>query len=76
MNYTIMTLNNYKNTQKLHLDKDNDKYIVGLWSNTLNKGENKVFDKLNEAIAKFEDGVEIFAREEYSFVERCDYLFG
>jgi len=70
MNYTIASLNDVNFGQVLTLDKNGNKYTVGLYNEETRECTRKSFDSIGEAYALFEKLSRCICFGEYSYIDR------
>lgn len=74
MNYTITTMTNFDGMQILNLDKDGNKYTVGLYNKEKSKYTHKTFDTIETAEKAFLKIAGCFIRGDYSADDRANML--
>lgn len=74
MNYTITHMENYDGTQRLNLDQDGNRYLVGHYDKLTKKYTHKKFATLDEAEAAFLKIAKCFIRCDYSAEDRAKML--
>ena len=70
MNYTIASLNDVNFGQVLTLDKNGNKYVVGLYNEETKEYTHKSFDSIGEAYTIFEKLSRCICFGEYSYSDR------
>jgi hypothetical protein len=70
MNYTIASLNDVNFGQVLTLDKNGNKYTVGLYNEETKEYTHKSFDSIGEAYTIFEKLSRCICFGEYSYSDR------
>ena len=74
MNYTITTMETYDGMQILNLDKDGNRYMVGLYNKGNSEYTHKTFATLDEAETAFLKIAKCFIRGDYSAADRAEML--
>ena len=70
MNYTIASLNDVNFGQVLTLDKNGNKYVVGLYNEETKEYTHKSFDSIGEAYTIFEKLSRCICFGDYSYKDR------